>query len=64
MPQFAVLEQLVGDLRECIWLVRVLEENRWPVLFICGANHVPHLQKLFNSVGKPAEIAANDFQAK
>jgi hypothetical protein len=50
--QFAALEKTVAELRECIWLVRILDSNKWPVLLICGANHAPRLHYLFNTVGK------------
>ncbi len=62
--QFAALEKIVGELRECVWLVRVMAINIWPVLFICGANHAPRVQYLFNTVGKLAVIEVNDFQVK
>jgi hypothetical protein len=61
--QFAALEKTVDELRECVWLVRVLDINTWPVLFICGANHAPRGQYLFNTVGKLAVIEVNDFGA-
>ena len=40
--QAAVIELLVGELRECLWLVRVLSLNEWPCLFLCeiGRAHV------------------------
>ena len=63
-PQFAALEKTVDELRECVWLVRVLEINTWPVLFICGANHAPRVQYLFNTVGKFAHIEVNDYEAQ
>jgi hypothetical protein len=62
--QFAALEKTVEELRECVWLVRVLDTNRWPALLICGANHVPRIQYLFNTVGKLAVIEVNDYQAQ
>jgi len=61
--QFAALEKTVDELRECVWLVRVLNINTWPVLFICGANHAPRVQNLFNTVGKCAIIEVNDYEA-
>lgn len=62
--QFAALEATVGELRECLWLVRVLYANKWPVLLICGANHAPRVQYLFNTVGKLAVIEVNDYEAQ
>lgn len=60
--QFAVLERLVGELRECLWLTRVLTLNIWPTLFVCGASHVPRIEYLFNSVGKLALVACHDYE--
>ena len=62
--QFAALEKTVEELRECVWLVRVLGSNKWPVLLICGANHAPRVQYLFNTVGKLAVIEVNDYEAQ
>jgi len=62
-PQFAVLERTVEELRECLWLVRILTANMWPVLLICGANHGPRIQHLFNAIGKPAVLEVNDYEA-
>jgi hypothetical protein len=60
--QFAVLERLVGELRECLWLTRVLALNRWPTILVCGASHVPRIEHLFNSVGKLAFVACHDYE--
>lgn len=62
--QFAALERTVEELRECVWLVRVLDTSKWPVLLICGANHAPRIQYLFNTVGKLAVIEVNDYEAQ
>jgi len=62
--QFAALERTVGELRECLWLVRVLAVNKWPVLLVCGANHASRVQYLFNTVGKYAVIEVNDYEAQ
>jgi len=62
--QFAALEKTVAELRECVWLVRVLDSNKWPVLLICGANHAPRLQYIFNTVGKLSVIEVNDYDAQ
>jgi len=60
-PQFAFLERTTEELRESLWLVRVLSLNTWPTLFICGANHGSRIQHLFNAVGKLAVLEVNDF---
>jgi hypothetical protein len=60
--QFAVLVRLVGELRECLWLTRVLALNIWPTLLVCGASHVSRIEHLFNSVGKLAFVACHDYE--
>ena len=62
VPQFAALEQFTGELRECIWLTRILTINIWPTLFVCGADHGPRVKQLFNSVGKLAILEVNDYE--
>lgn len=62
-PQFAALERFTGELRECLWLTRVLTINIWPTLFVCGANHGPRVEHLFNSVGKLAILEVNDYES-
>jgi predicted transglutaminase-like cysteine proteinase len=60
--QFSVLESYCGKLREYIWIVRTLECNVWPCLFICGADHGPSLKNLFDCIGKNAVLEVNHFQ--
>jgi len=62
-PQVAAVERFGGELRECIWLTRILAINIWPTLFICGADHGPRVEHLFNSVGKLAVLEVNDYEA-
>jgi hypothetical protein len=61
-PQFAALERFAGELRECIWLTRILTINSWPTLLVCGADHGPRVEHLFNSVGKLAILEVNDYE--
>lgn len=61
-PQLAALTRFAGELRECIWLTRILTINLWPVLLVCGADHGPRVEHLFNSVGKLAILEVNDYE--
>jgi hypothetical protein len=61
-PQFAALKRFTGELRECIWLTRILTINIWPTLLVCGADHGPRVEHLFNSVGKLAILEVNDYE--
>ena len=61
-PQFAALERFTGEFRQCIWLTRILKINIWPALFVCGANHGPRVEHLFNSIGKLAILEVNDYE--
>jgi hypothetical protein len=62
-PQYLALEKTASELRECIWLVRILGINTWPALFICGANHGSRIEYLFNTIGKTAILEVNDYEA-
>jgi hypothetical protein len=62
VPQVVALEQFTGELRECIWLTRVLKCNTWPTLLICGADHGSRIKLLFNCVGKLAILEVNDYE--
>lgn len=59
--QLATLEQLMGEVREHIWVMRVLQKNDWPTLLVCGATHSVRMQLLFNSVGISVDLEANDY---
>lgn len=49
--------------RESIWLDRVEARGRWPVLFICGANHVQSFAKLLQENGVECEIPFTNWHA-
>lgn len=49
--------------REEYWLQQLLELNSWPVLFICGANHVNPFLKLIESNGMQTFLVASDWGA-
>lgn len=59
--QWCTLEILAGQARETIWLMRILQMNKWPVLLICGANHGNRMKYLFNSLGKLCILEINDY---
>ena len=41
-----MIKKLSHDVRERIWLARMIKANTWPALFICGANHVNSVSRL------------------
>jgi hypothetical protein len=47
--------------RERYWLERLRSLNLWPVLFVCGANHVASFCRLLKGEGIVAYIAAEDW---
>ena len=59
--QIALREQFLK--RESVWLQRVEELGAWPVLFICGANHVPSFSALLGQSGVSCEVLHADWQA-
>ena len=57
-----VLTALCGEVRERVWVARVLSRNEWPVLLVCGATHVAPLQGMFERLpGLQATIVCADF---
>lgn len=48
-------------IRERHWMKELLDFNNWPVLFICGADHVEPFQQLLQESGLSAEVAASDW---
>jgi hypothetical protein len=49
------------SVRERHWMTALLQLNSWPVLFICGAEHVLPFQQLLQENGLSAEVAAPDW---
>ena len=47
--------------RESIWLERLKLEDTWPVLFVCGANHVSSFKKLILSAGYTVRCVRRDW---
>ena len=56
-----VLTDLCGQVRERVWVARVLSRHEWPVLFVCGATHVASVQGMFERLGLQATIVCADF---
>ena len=55
------LSDLCGEVRERVWVARVLSRDEWPVLFVCGANHADPVSRLFERVEIQATIICRDF---
>ena len=49
------------DVRERVWVARVLSGDEWPVLFVCGADHAVSVERLFRRVGVQATMICRDF---
>jgi hypothetical protein len=49
------------SIRERHWMTELLDLNSWPVLFVCGGEHVLAFQQLLQENGLSAEIAAPDW---
>ena len=49
------------DLREQYWLDQILTLDCWPVLFICGANHVDSFRTKIEARGLSASILTRDW---
>lgn len=55
------LTHLCDEVRERVWVARVLAHDKWPVLFVCGADHVDAVRALFGGIGIQASIICCDF---
>lgn len=59
------LNKLCDEVRERVWVARVLSRDEWPVLFVCGACHADSVNALFNCIGKrigvQATVICRDF---
>ena len=49
------------SIRERHWVKELLDLDNWPVLFICGAEHVLPFQQLPQEKGLSGEVAAHDW---
>ena len=49
--------------RERYWLEQLRSLNLWPVLFVCGADHVTSFRQLLTAEGVAVHIAAEDWSA-
>ena len=55
------LAALVADVRERIWITRILSTGSWPTLFICGADHSQSVKKLWRRFMLPVEVIHSDY---
>jgi hypothetical protein len=49
------------DIRERYWLGELLDLNTWPVIFVCGADHVEPFRTLLETNGLHVDIVARDW---
>ena len=57
----AALSELCGEVRERVWVARVLSRDEWPVLFVCGAHHALSVSELFKRIGVQVTVICPDF---
>lgn len=49
------------ELRESYWLRKLEEMDLWPVVFVCGADHVDSFQAKLNEAGHSIFVAYKDW---
>lgn len=49
------------EFRERVWIARIISHNTWPVLFVCGSDHVIAVHELFRQLGMNSRILHSDF---
>ena len=55
------LNKLCDEVRERVWVARVLSGDKWPVLLVCGACHAVSVSKLFERIEVQATVICEDF---
>ena len=54
---------IADGVRERVWVSRLLTMKSWPCLFVCGADHVQPVRRLWASIGLEATVACRDYVA-
>ena len=55
------LSNLCCEVRERVWVARVLSRDEWPVLFVCGPDHADSVSELFKRITVQATVICRDF---
>ena len=55
------VQKLRDEFRERVWIARIISHNTWPVLFVCGSDHVTAVHELFRQLGMNSSILHSDF---
>ena len=55
------LTVLGDEVRERVWVARVLSGDEWPVLVVCGPDHAVSVSALFKCIGVQATVICRDF---
>jgi hypothetical protein len=53
--------QVSHDKRESIWLKRMQELDAWPMLYVCGANHIRSFRVKLEGAGIIVEVVVEDW---
>jgi len=54
-------DKLTDQVRERVWVARIMNSNSWPVLFILGADHISTFSKVWRSLGGNVEVLWQDY---
>ncbi len=52
---------VADEVRERVWLSRLLVSKTWPTLFICGAKHVQPIRRLWHQLALEYILAHSDY---
>lgn len=61
-PFREAFDDLADGIRERVWLVRMLSREEWPILFICGSDHVISVRRLWRRLGVDAKVVHRDYE--
>ena len=53
------IKKLSHGVRERVWLAQMIKADKWPALFVCGANHVESLACLCSELNLDSQVIYN-----
>ena len=60
-PELQKITELIQQVRERVWIARIMKRSIFPALFLCGANHVEPLNRLLREFEIECSVAQRDY---
>ena len=58
----SAFDETLNEIRERCWSARILANQKWPTLFICGSNHSQNMYDLWSRFGLSAVVVHKDYK--